>query len=218
MAANQSFTFGALDLTLVVTDPPFLENCYIIRHRESGDAVVIDPGSAAARIQDAVTALDARPLEIWLTHGHPDHLGAVRTLQEAWSVPCRAQAPERPVIEAAPRLAAAFTGETMQGPSAVEFFSGEPALSAGAISARVIATPGHTPGGVCYAFDGFTVTGDTLFRGGVGRTDLPGGDQAALTASITRMLDGLADGDHLFAGHGPSWTVADAQQWWRWML
>lgn len=209
--------FGDFSLSVVVTSPPWYENSYIVRHRASGDMVVVDPGGDSPRILAALDSLGGAVKAVWLTHGHPDHLGAARAVEQAHGVATVAHAAEKPVVDRAGELNRAFTGESQEGPGAMHYFDGEPSLDLGGRPVRVIATPGHTPGGVCYDFGGFVLTGDTLFRHGVGRTDLPGGSEEALWASIGRLLGLLPDDALLFSGHGPEWTAAEARRWWRMM-
>ena len=207
--------FDGFSLAVVVTSPPWYENCYIVRHRDSGDTVVVDPGGDAPRILDALARLGGTVKAVWLTHGHPDHLGAARAVETAHAVATIAQAAEKPVVDRASELNRAFTGEAQDGPAAMRYFDGEPELDLGGVPVRVIATPGHTPGGVCFDFGAIVLTGDTLFRHGVGRTDLPGGSEEALWSSIGRLLGLLPDEAVLFSGHGPEWTAAEARRWWR---
>ncbi len=215
MHQMKPFTFGALTVEIVVSPPPWYQNCYVVRHRDSGVRVVIDPGGNGPAI---VERLDPKsPTHLLLTHGHFDHLGAAREVQRASGAACRAHADEEPIVSGAARLAATWAEERIEGPEPVEYFTGEPVLDLDGIAVRVVHCPGHTPGGVTYVFDGFAITGDTLFNQGVGRTDLPGGDQAQLVASITRLLAGLPDETVLFAGHGPHWTAAEAKRWWAYM-
>ncbi len=207
--------FGALSLSVVVTSPPWYENCYIVRHRPSGEVVVIDPGDDGERILAAIDGENGHPKEIWLTHGHPDHIGAVSALEKAYAIPSRAHVGETAVIARASDLNRSFTGQPMAAPGALSTFDGEPAFTVGGHPVRVIHTPGHTPGCVCYDFGEFVLTGDTLFKQGVGRTDLPGGDEAQLTTSVPRLLEMVDDEAVLFSGHGPSWTTREARRWWQ---
>ncbi|HLO78666.1 MAG TPA: MBL fold metallo-hydrolase [Magnetospirillum sp.] len=222
MSVHHFGDFGDFSLTVVVTSPPWYENVYIVRHRPSGEMVVVDPGGDADRILAAVAdevtkSGNGKPVAVWLTHGHPDHLGAARALELALDVDTHAHQDELPVIQRASELSRAFTGEGQEGPARVKLFAGEPTLTLGGAEIRVTHTPGHTPGGVCYDFGGFALTGDTLFRQGVGRTDLPGGSEEKLWQSIPRFLGTVAEETVLLSGHGPEWRGADARRWWRMM-
>ncbi|MDA8229815.1 MAG: MBL fold metallo-hydrolase [Magnetospirillum sp.] len=209
--------FGDLSLSVVVTSPHWQENCYLVHHRTTGAVVIVDPGNDAEAIIAAARATGGTPLAIWLTHGHLDHLGAARAMERTFDIPTRAHADETTLIAMAGHLDRAFGGSGFEGPDNVETFDGEPILTAGDIEAKVTHTPGHTPGCVCYDFGGFALTGDTLFRQGVGRTDLPGGNEETLWASITRFLERTGDATVLFSGHGPEWTAREARRWWRTM-
>jgi glyoxylase-like metal-dependent hydrolase (beta-lactamase superfamily II) len=217
MTAHPSFTFGELALTQIVTSPPWYENCYLVRHVPTGAAVAVDPGGDGAAIVAELKAQKAALAEIWLTHGHPDHIAAVAAVQDAFPVPCRAHADEKPIIDHAPRFAAALMGFALEGPRDCRYFDGAAELVLGGRPVRALHTPGHTPGCVCYDFGPFVLTGDTLFNQGVGRTDLPGGDGRKLGSSITGLLAALPAEAVLFSGHGPEWTVAEARHWWEWM-
>jgi glyoxylase-like metal-dependent hydrolase (beta-lactamase superfamily II) len=214
MAHQHLGEFGDFSLSVVVTSPPWYENCYLVSHRPSGALAIVDPGGDAPRLLEAVTAIGGIPAGILLTHGHPDHLGAALALETAFGISTRAHIDESPVIAAASDLNRAFTGQPQPGPARLETFSGEPLEFLGDAEIRVIHTPGHSPGGVCYDFGPFVLTGDTLFRGGVGRTDLPGGSEHKLWESIDRLLGLVAEDAMLFSGHGPGWSVAEARRWW----
>jgi hydroxyacylglutathione hydrolase len=217
MTVHHLGDFGDFSLTVVVTSPPWYENAYIVRHRPSGELVVVDPGGDAEIILAAIAAENGTPKVIWLTHGHPDHLGAARALEQALDLDTLAHADETPVIARSSELNKTFTGQGQDGPARVTTFTGEPTLSLGGAEVRVIHTPGHTPGGVCFDFGGFCLTGDTLFRHGFGRTDLPGGNEEKLWHSIPRMLGLMAETTVLFSGHGPEWTAGEARRWWKMM-
>lgn len=218
MLQNQPLTFGDLSVAVVVSPAPWHENCYVVRHRPSNTQLIADPGGTVEAILAETAAGGGGATAMLLTHGHFDHLGAAKPVQTALNLVCHAHADEEPIISGASRLAAAWGREKIDNPEPVEYFQGEPTLRFGEIAVRVVHTPGHTPGGVCYVFDGFALTGDTLFNQGIGRTDLPGGNGPKLMSSITRFLGDVPDDMVLFAGHGPEWTAGEAKRWWKWMV
>ncbi len=215
MTLQQFGDFGDFSLSVLVTSPPWYENCYLVVHKPTNTLAIIDPGGDGERILEAVAATGAKAEVIWLTHGHPDHLGAAHQLETALGIPTRAHVDESQVISTSSDLNRTFTGQPQKGPGSLQTFAGEPTESLGGAPVRVIHTPGHTPGGICLDFGGFVLTGDTLFRNGVGRTDLPGGSEQQLWASINRLLGLLNDDSMLFSGHGPEWAVREARRWWR---
>lgn len=217
MPVDFSEDHGDWQLSVVVTDPPWYENCYIVRHNKTGKLAVVDPGGSADKILAAIDEIGGEVEVILLTHGHPDHLGAVRVLQDKLGVPCKAHKDEEPLILRIVDYAKARLGMTVQAPKDVIYYTDADALSLGGQAFRAIPTPGHTPGGVCYDFGDFTLTGDTLFNQGVGRTDLPGGNGPLLMKSVTRLLELLPDDSFVYCGHGPRWTAGQAKPWWKGM-
>ena len=171
---------------------PLAANCYVVS--AGGDAVVVDPGAEAARIIKAVG--ERRVAAILATHGHSDHVGAVKELAVATGAPFMVPAGDL-------ALAEKYVGAQ----AAVPLNDGD-RLDFGDISLKVIATPGHTPGSSCFYAPGLLFSGDTLFAGGVGRTDLPGGSSDALFSSIRERIFTLAGDTVVYPGHGERTTVA----------
>jgi hydroxyacylglutathione hydrolase len=174
-----------------LTVGPLAAHCYVVS--AGGGAVVVDPGAEAARIIEAVA--ERKVAAILATHGHSDHVGAVRELAAATGAPVMVPAADLALIE------------NYIGVQAVTPLSDGDRLDFGDISLTVIATPGHTPGSSCFYAPGLLFSGDTLFAGGVGRTDLPGGSSEALLSSIRERIFSLADDTVVYPGHGERTTV-----------
>ncbi len=186
-----------------LTVGPLAENAYLVWQGAKG--VLVDPGDEAGRILEAVRAAGFTPEAILLTHAHFDHLGAVAPLAEALGLPVYLHAADLPLYQRAPEIAAGW-GLTVPPPP-------EPAgfLDQGdeVFGLAVLHLPGHSPGHLAFyrAEDGFVLSGDLLFRGGIGRYDLPGADRAALFASLRRLLT-LPGATRVLPGHGPATTLA----------
>ena len=172
-------------------------NCYLVWGEDSGDCVVIDPGYQSEVILSQAKAQGKNIRAILLTHGHFDHVGAVRQLAsdtdcDVYLHPAELSLPE------------AFTA----GPLYYTHTYGEgDTLSLAGLSLRVLHTPGHTPGSVCLEVEDLLFSGDTLFRDSCGRTDLPGGDWATIHASL-RRLAALEGNPAVYPGHGEATTLA----------
>jgi glyoxylase-like metal-dependent hydrolase (beta-lactamase superfamily II) len=189
---------------------------YLVGDRETGEAVVIDPAYDIPGLLDVLAADGMRLTGALATHYHPDHIGGsmmghsiagIEELLTVAPVPIHVQSDEVPWITRVTEVA-----ET----DLVPHVSGDTVL-AGAIPIELIHTPGHTPGSQCFFVDGCLVSGDTLFLEGCGRTDLPGGDPAALYDSLTHRLAKVPDDAVLFPGHlysaEPSATMSDTRRW-----
>ena len=188
---------------------------YLIGDRQTGEAVVIDPAYDIPGILDVLEADGMRLTGALATHYHPDHVGGtmggfsiagVDELLAATSVPIHVQADEAPWVLRVTNLA---------DTDLVTHTSGD-IVMVGEIPIELIHTPGHTPGSQCFLVDDHLVSGDTLFLEGCGRTDLPGGDPAALYDSLTNKLSKVPDHAVLFPGHRysaePSATMEDTRR------
>ncbi len=188
---------------------PFEVNCYLYWDEHSLDAVIVDPGGDSRLILDAVAQAGAHPQGILLTHGHGDHIAAVATVKSELDIPLYANRADLDLLSRPSDVVSTFYGETVTSPPPDVFVQDEQLLACGSFALRVLATPGHTPGGVCYLDErqGVLFCGDTLFSGGIGRTDLPGGDHSQLIDSIQNRILSLPDSVVCYPGHGPSTTV-----------
>jgi hydroxyacylglutathione hydrolase len=184
-------------------------NCTVIADETSREAIVIDPGDEAARILTTLAKDGLRAVALVHTHAHIDHVGATeRLVQVTGARPFLHEGDVflHEMIETQAELIGLPTPE--HGPISGRLVDGE-ALRFGRYELGVIHTPGHTPGSVCFTVAGEDVcfSGDTLFNGGIGRTDLWGGDMETLVASIKHRLYNLNGAVEVVPGHGPSTTI-----------
>lgn len=190
---------------------PIGTNAYLVGDPATRDAVLIDPGAEAARLVARLRGGDWRLREIWLTHAHFDHVGAVDGVVAAFgALPVRLHPADRPLYAGAAVHARSFAGLVVDQPRTptLDLAHGDE-LRAGSIGAAVRHLPGHAPGHVVFLLRGSraVIAGDTLFQGGIGRTDLPQGDHALLVAGIRRELLALPADTVVWPGHGPATTV-----------
>ncbi len=190
---------------------PVEANCYILSDGVSGQGAVIDPGDCSPRLLSAIADAGIRDLSyILLTHGHFDHIeGVAELLTHVPSAKVAIGAADTPAL-CDPRLslAARYGRPFTPVPADLSLSEGQ-ALTIGRLTLRVLETPGHSPGGVCFydEADGVLFSGDTLFCGSAGRTDYWGGDDALLLRSL-RRLGGLPGTVTVYPGHGEATTIA----------
>lgn len=183
-------------------------NCSLLWNPETGRGLVVDPGGEGPKIRRRVEALGFKVTALLHTHAHFDHVGATKELQELWQCPAHLHGEDGFLIEALAQQTGMFGMPEIPQPDMVALQAGDRHLDL-----TTLHTPGHTPGSCCFhgAFDKGQVllAGDTLFRGGVGRTDLWGGSWDLLEQSIRRELYTLDDATLVIPGHGPATVLGE---------
>ena len=189
---------------------PVQENCFVFRRDGAMQALVIDPGDEPQKLIAAIDALGVTVEAILLTHTHFDHVGAVAPLARHTGAKVYCPKDEAFVL-ADINAYVPFAGfGPFENYDADELVGGGERLELAGFAIDVVFTPGHSPGHVTYviADEGAMFSGDVLFEGSIGRTDLPGGDTATLMASIAMLLDTLPDETKVFPGHMGVTTLA----------
>jgi hydroxyacylglutathione hydrolase len=199
----------------------FQTNCYVLAQEGSSDCVVVDPGQDATEpLLRFLSESSLTPQAVLLTHGHLDHTCSVEPVCEKFGIPAYIHDEDRfmlsdPLRGTGPTLAALLGDAEFHEPERVVDLSGETSLELAGIHFGVLHTPGHTQGSVVFSIDvetpdgtlAIALTGDTLFAGSIGRTDLPGGDHEQLLRSIATTLLPLDDATVVLPGHGGQSTI-----------
>ncbi len=208
MQRLKSFNFGKLELFRLVTGP-VQENCYLLRH-DSGAAILVDPGEDAADILELVKKTNSSVIAILLTHAHFDHVGAVQATREALNVDVWLHPEARGQYDQS-HLAAQRWNMPFTQPEAPDEELQSGTWKLGELELEVLFTPGHAQGHVSLYSKpgGFVLSGDALFKSGIGRTDLPGSDHNTLISSIRTQLFTLPGETTVFSGHGEETTIAN---------
>jgi len=184
----------------------FESNCYIIGSESGKDGTIIDPGAEAEVILRKVKDLGLDIKHIVLTHGHIDHIGALKKVKEATGAEVAIHTDEAESLREQP-LSTLFGLSHPTTPAPDRLLHDGDSIDIGDLHFLVLHTPGHTPGGICLLGEGVVFSGDTLFNCGVGRTDLPGGSYSQLVNSLQTKLMALPDSTIVYPGHGPETTI-----------
>jgi len=185
---------------------PIGTNCYVVRaERGAPDAIIIDPGGDAARLRLELAGMKTRCAAILITHGHWDHLGAVAELAEATGAPVHMAEDERVLLEDVNSFTPPGIRLLPYTPDVL--LHGDETLDLAGISFATLRVPGHSPAHLAYYADGCLFSGDLVFAGSVGRTDLPGADWDTLVESIRRVADRFPPETIVYPGHGPETSL-----------
>lgn len=199
-----------------LTVGPFQSNCHVVACGETGEAVIFDAGDDAPAILAAVRAMGAQVKAVVNTHAHLDHVSGLAGVVDALGVPVFMHRGDEPVYAAVGQQALMF-GLTVPRTVPIQRWLVEgDTIHVGRLRGQVMLMPGHTPGHIIVVFPDETppraVVGDVLFQGSIGRTDLPGGDHAAMMRTLERFLS-MPDDTVVHCGHGPDTTVGEEKRW-----
>lgn len=186
---------------------PLETNTYLLADRDTGEALVIDPGGDPGEILAFLAQERLTCRLIVNTHGHFDHVSGNRALKSATGASLLVHEGDVPMLIAAATHARFFMMRAENSPPPDMLLVEQEEVRVGSVSLRVLHTPGHSPGGVTLVAPGVAFCGDLVFHGSVGRTDLPGGSERVLLDSIRRHILTLPDDTVLYPGHGPDTTV-----------
>ncbi len=183
-------------------------NSYIVYDEVSREAVIIDAGDDAWKILATIQRNRLKPKAIYATHCHFDHVMAVDDLKQALNIPFYIHSSELEILAVNKEMVRSFLGIEISDPPFPDGYVEEgQVIEVGGERIKVIHTPGHSPGSVCYYGENLLFSGDTLFKGSVGRTDGPGGDPVKLANSIVNKLFKFPDSVDVLPGHGPATTL-----------
>lgn len=191
---------------------PFAQNCSILWDSESKEAVLIDAGGEADKLKAIVQELGISVKQLWITHGHIDHIGAVGELAEYWQVPVIGPHKNDEFwIESLAEVAQKYGFPIPQAVTVNQWLQGGDIVQLGEHQFEVRFAPGHTPGHIMFynAQHKLLWAGDVLFKGSIGRTDFPKGDYQQLIDSIHRECLSLDDDVQFIAGHGEPSTIGN---------
>lgn len=186
---------------------PLETNCYLIYCEETLECAVMDPGAEPEKIIRAINELNLKPVILINTHGHVDHVGANKDIKEKYDIPLLMHSADVPMLKNILQSGLGLLLGAKSSPLPDRLLLEGDEIKIGTSSLQTIYTPGHSPGCLCFLRDDLLFSGDTLFCGGVGRTDLPGGSWEKMMDSIKNKVLILPDKTIVLPGHGPHTTV-----------
>lgn len=182
-------------------------NCYLAYCEETRACAVIDPGADAEKVIAAIADLELKPAVVLNTHGHVDHIGANSDIVRKYGVPLAIHGADTGMLKVSDYIELSLLLGAKDSPDPDRLLADGDEIEFGRASLRVIHLPGHSPGSVGFVHGGLLFSGDTLFCGGVGRTDLPGGSWKDIERSIRESILSLPGETVVLPGHGPRTTV-----------
>lgn len=195
-----------------ITAGPFAENGYLVVHPTSLNTIIIDPGDEPGKYIEVIQNKNLKPRAILNTHAHLDHIGAVQELKSIYDLPFYLHEQEKNILDHYENSCQMFGIMPGEAPQVTHWIKNDGQIMIEELRIRVLHTPGHTPGGICYSIGENVFTGDTLFYDSVGRTDLPGGSWNTLQKSLQKMLEVYPPDFTFYPGHGPHSTFGRERQ------
>ncbi len=188
---------------------PVQTNCYFLINEDTKEVLIVDPADRAQKIIEWINSEGLKPVAILLTHGHFDHIMGVQGVKKEYGIPIYASKDEVEVL-ANPQINVSTMMGAYLSMKADELFSDGDVLELAGMKLKVISTPGHTIGSVCFYMEEekVLISGDTLFEASVGRSDFPTGSSRQLIESIKTRLFVLPDDTDVFPGHGGTTNIA----------
>ncbi|MCD4721855.1 MAG: MBL fold metallo-hydrolase [Desulfobacula sp.] len=191
---------------------PIMANCFILGCESTKEAVVIDPGDDADRILMELGKSNLKVKYLINTHGHFDHVSANKRMKEATGAQIAIHPEDEPMLHELSQSALMFGLASENSPPADILLKDGDEVTFGEITLQVIHTPGHSKGGISLYTKGHLFSGDTLFAGSIGRTDLAGGDYDTLISNIKEKLLIFDDDTIVYTGHGPETTIGNEKR------
>jgi len=193
--------------------PPFPENVYILSSDTTDECIVVDPGAEADRIAFEVNNLGKKIRYILNTHGHGDHTAAVAKLVDITKAEFALHEADLGILNNGSEWLEQVIPNYLPAPDPNFYLIQDQLIRLGKLTIKIIHTPGHTPGGVCFLVEDVIFSGDTLFNESIGRYDLPGGDGVQLLESIRTKLMVLPENIIVLPGHGGETTISHEKQY-----
>ncbi len=207
-STTRKLDFHVMSVTL------FSANCILVTDPASRDTVIVDPGGEPDRIAREIRARNLKPVAICLTHGHVDHVSGATSLKQTFQVPVYLHPGDRLLASQVPMQCRMFGIPVEKTPEVDHPLDEGQLLSLGSVALRVLHTPGHSPGSVCFLAEQdppVLLSGDLLFAGSIGRTDLPGGNGEAMMQSLRRVSE-MEPRMKVIPGHGPATTIGSERR------